>query len=56
VDEPGTYEVRFSYWPMGLTTSLALSAIGIGLLLVAVGAALTGLPRPPSLGAVPLTR
>jgi hypothetical protein len=28
VDEAGTYDVRFEYWPRGLSTALALSLVG----------------------------
>jgi len=39
VDGAGTYEVRFEYWPRGLSTSLVLASIGIGLLLMGIVAA-----------------
>ncbi len=41
VDSAGTYEVRFEYWPAGLSASLAVSAAGLALaalaLLLAIG-------------------
>ncbi|HEY4988765.1 MAG TPA: hypothetical protein VII09_03110, partial [Opitutaceae bacterium] len=54
VDQPGTYVVRFSYWPRGLTTALALFAGGLGILAAWVGAALfapSSLPRALGPGA-----
>ena len=45
VDAPGTYEVRFEYWPRGLSATLALASVGLGLLVAALLWAL--LARPP---------
>ena len=47
VDGPGAYEVRFEYWPRGLSATLALSGVGLGLVLLAlIGAALAPGSRP----------
>jgi hypothetical protein len=40
VDEPGTYDVRFEYWPRGMSTALALSAAGKFALLAMLAAAI----------------
>jgi hypothetical protein len=43
VDKAGTYKVRFEYWPRGLTTSLVLSGIGLGAVILALlGVAFSG--------------
>jgi hypothetical protein len=36
VDSAGTYEVRFEYWPRGLSVTLALSAAGLVLIVLAL--------------------
>ena len=46
VDQPGTYEVTFAYWPHHLTLSLILSALGA--LLTIAGAAYLWKSRPSS--------
>jgi hypothetical protein len=47
VDKAGTYEVRFEYWPRGLTTTLVLSGAALGLIILAlVSAALAGRKSP----------
>jgi hypothetical protein len=40
VDNAGTYDVRFEYWPQGLSAALALSAAGKCTLLAALAAAI----------------
>ena len=40
VDSPGTYHVRFSYWPAGFSGALGCSAAGIGILAASLFAAL----------------
>jgi hypothetical protein len=37
VDKAGTYEVRFEYWPRGLTTTLVLSSTGLAIIILALG-------------------
>ncbi len=57
VDGPGTYRVVFSYWPRGFSTALALSATGVVLLALVLGAALVklrGAPGRPSEGMMPV--
>jgi uncharacterized membrane protein YfhO len=39
VDAKGTYEVRYEYWPAGFSNTLILSAIGLGILAIALLAA-----------------
>jgi len=39
VDAAGTYDVRFTYWPRGLTGTLILSGVGMGLIALALLAA-----------------
>jgi hypothetical protein len=47
VDGPGTYLVSFDYWPRGLTAALVLSGLGLLILALGVGYAVTGRrPRP----------
>ncbi len=51
VDAAGTYDVCFSYWPRGLTVTLVLFGIGLGLMVLALLAAafapgLRGGPAP----------
>ncbi|HEY4989096.1 MAG TPA: hypothetical protein VII09_04775, partial [Opitutaceae bacterium] len=52
VDRPGTYRVKFSYWPRDLTQSLAAACGGLGLVVLALGGALLG--RKASAGLAPL--
>ncbi len=49
VDQAGTYEVSFSYWPRGLTASLLVSAAAVVLLGVALCLALLGADRKRAL-------
>jgi hypothetical protein len=42
VDAAGTYEVRYEYWPRGLTTSLILSGMGLGMVALALAWAFLG--------------
>ncbi len=37
VDAAGTYDVRFEYWPRGLSTTLVLFGVGVGLVGLALG-------------------
>jgi hypothetical protein len=39
VDAAGTYDVKFTYWPRGLTRTLVLSGVGMGLIALALVAA-----------------
>jgi hypothetical protein len=48
VDTAGTYEVKFEYWPVGFTGTLALSAIGVALMALALLAAFLSMPRAPA--------
>ena len=46
-DSPGKYLVKFSYWPRGLSTTLLISGIGMGLALLEILVALVVLrPNP----------
>jgi hypothetical protein len=40
VDKAGTYDVRFEYWPRGLSTTLVLFAVGLCALLAVLAAAI----------------
>jgi len=44
VDAAGTYEVRFEYWPRGLSAALVLSSIGLALILLALLSAFRLMP------------
>jgi hypothetical protein len=44
VDAAGTYEVRFEYWPRGLSAALVLSSIGLALILLALLSAFLLMP------------
>jgi hypothetical protein len=50
VDSPGTYHVRFSYWPDGLTATLCVFGIGLGLALLGILAAIFVLRPAPDEG------
>ena len=50
VDKAGTYEVRFQYWPRGLTTTLVLFGTALGIIILAlVGVAFAGRKNPDAL-------
>ena len=40
VDSPGTYRVKFSYWPSGFSATLLIFGIGLGLVLLEILAAI----------------
>jgi hypothetical protein len=47
VDSPGTYLVKFAYWPRDFFTTLVVSGSGLGLALLGISAALFSL-KPPT--------
>jgi len=48
VDKAGTYAVRFEYWPRGLSRTLVLFAIGLGLIAIALAFAWRGRTGGPA--------
>jgi hypothetical protein len=48
VDGAGTYEVKFAYWPRGLSTALIVSAVGFGLIALALLKAVLGRRGEPA--------
>jgi hypothetical protein len=50
VDSPGTYLVRFTYWPRGFSTTLVLFGIGLLLAVLAISTAIFILKPPPDAG------
>ena len=48
VDAPGSYEVRFEYWPHGFSATLAVSAIGLALIAAALLWATLLAPKGPA--------
>jgi hypothetical protein len=48
VDRPGTYRVRFAYWPRDLSAALGLAAAGLALAAIGIVAAFRLKPEPDS--------
>jgi hypothetical protein len=48
VDGAGTYEVKFAYWPRGLSSALIVSAVGFGLIALALLKAVLGRRGEPA--------